>query len=113
MCSETEEAESEFGTILVSEVIFSRDDVRVLSRNVEFSVKWNAEFGIFVLFNEEFGIHVHAPALKEAMLDINDSLRLLYDDCLLVDDDNLKEDAVLLKKKLAELSGYNSGVLIE
>lgn len=110
MCSETEEAESESGTIMVSEVIFSGDDVRVLSRNVEFSVKWNAEFGIFVLFNEEFGIHVHAPALKGAMPDIKDSIRLLSDDYLSVDGDYLKEDAVMLKEKPAELSGYNSGV---
>jgi hypothetical protein len=110
MRSGTEDTESEFGNILVSEVILSRDDVRVLSRDVGFLVKWNAESGTFVLFNEEFGIMAYAPTLKEAMLDINDSFRLLYYDCLLVDGDNLKEDAVALKEKLAELFGYNSGV---
>ena len=110
MCSETEGNKSEFGNILVSEVIFSRDDVRFLSRSVEFSVKWDDEDENFILFNGEFGMLSSAPTLKGAMLDINESFCLLYNDYLLADDDNLKEDAVLLKEKLAELFGYNSGV---
>jgi len=96
------------GNIQVSEVIFSRDDVRFLSRNVEFLVEWDAEDGVFILFNEEFSIVVRASTLKQAMLEINDSFRLLYDRFFPGDGNSLTDSAVVLKRRLAELFKYNS-----
>ncbi|UUX93529.1 hypothetical protein [Methanoplanus endosymbiosus] len=110
MDSGTKDRKSEFGNIQVSEVIFSRHDVGKLSRNIEFSVKWDDEDGEFILFSEEFNMQVNAPTLKQGMLGINDNFRFLYDNYLSGNGDNLTEDEVLLKDRLAELFNCKSGV---
>ncbi len=95
-------------SLSLSEVDFGEGNIKKFTHPLKIFAEYEDESDSYIITNEEFKLLAVAPNLKVGMEEINEELKILYEEYVNEDISNLTESAVQLREQLLILLGEDS-----
>ena len=95
-------------SLKLSEVYFGEGNIKKIIHPLIIKAEYEDESDSYIIENNDFNLLAVASNLKDGMEEINDELKILYDEYVNEDLTNLTNDAIKLRNQILKIFGEDS-----